>query len=73
MTFPGSEVWTKIKCVLKTYVTEASSLYNNDVRCPECGTEIPNDQWRAETDVEGDIVLWQHMCSCGTLLRVFNE
>jgi hypothetical protein len=54
------------------YVTEASALVGRE-GCPHCGVAIPNDQWRAEKDKEGEILMWQHMCSCGTLLKVFND
>lgn len=72
MSFPGNSPWTKIECAKDTYVSEASCL-NRDTRCPKCDTEIPNDQWRTETDSEGEPILWQHMCLCGTLMKVFND
>ncbi len=69
--------WTKVECAKQMFVTEASSLSagrGNDIQCPHCGVDVPNDQWREERDSrENEILMWQHMCSCGTLLKVFND
>lgn len=84
MTFPGSKrfeglkysPWTKVETVKQMFVAEASDLSangGNDLQCPHCGVDVPSDQWRDETNAEGEVVLWQHMCSCGTLLKVFND
>jgi predicted RNA-binding Zn-ribbon protein involved in translation (DUF1610 family) len=52
-----------------TPLERLQSRYNHeDMRCPECGYEDDDGEWKAMTD--GSTILYRHVCpSCGEIRK----